>query len=114
MTTPSNPLGLCDGEKFSVIAVVRCNSTVTSRQDLTDGSIVLPGVTPLVDDWWQCQIGEIQYDQLRDCNLALVRHAASDHPDLLDDENKKLHEELYALFNLLQISGVPSYEKAFR
>ena len=113
MTTPSNPLGLRDREKFSVIAVVRCDSTVTSRRDLTDGSIVLPGVRQLVDDWWQSQIGEIQYNQLQDCDLALVRHGPSEHPDLLDAENKSLYEELYTLFKLLQISGVPNYEEAF-
>jgi hypothetical protein len=113
MTTPSNPLFLRDGEKFSIIAFVRCVSTVTSRHDLAGGSIVLPGVGPLVDDWWKCQIGEIQYNQLQECDLALVRRQPSEHKDLLDHENATLYKELYTLFNLLHISGVPNYDKAF-
>lgn len=97
-----------------MIAVVSCDSEVTGDVSLTDGTTVSPGTASILDDWWRSQLGEILFDQLqRRCNLVLIRHRQSRNLALLDQENTELYEEAFRLFCLLQLFGVPAYDRAF-
>lgn len=108
------PALIPSGEKFSVIAVVSCDSEVTTDVSLPDGTTVRPGTARLLDDWWRSQLGDIRFDELQQrCNLVLIRHRRSETLALLDHENSELYEEALRLFCLLQLFGVPRYDRAF-
>jgi len=108
------PTLIPSGEKFSVIAVVSCDSEVTGDVSLPDGTMVSPGTASLLDDWWRCQLGAIRSEQLQHCcNLILIRHRQSTNLALLNHENTILYEEAFRLFSLLQLFGVPRYDRAF-
>ncbi len=108
------PALIPSGEKFSVIAVVSCDSEVTADVSLPDGATVSPGTARLLDDWWRSQLGDIRFDELqRRCNLVLIHHQRSETLALWDHENTELYEEAFRLFCLLQLFGVPQYDRAF-
>ena len=82
-------------------------------QSLPDGTTVSPGTARLLDDWWRSQLGDIRFDELQQrCNLVLIRHQRSETLALLDHENTELYMEARRLFCLLQLFGVPQYDRA--
>jgi len=107
------PLGLTNGEKFAVLAITNIGTDVLASEVLSDTTAIAPGFpVDLIDEFWQRSLGTIAVEELRRCNLLLIRRAPSQNPDLLDNEHEQLAKRAVEVFWLLQLSGVPYYEGA--
>src|SRR5438067_8751085 len=101
-----------DGNKFAMLALTNCATDVDSEQTLPRGTVALPGAQNLLDSQWREWLGTLESRQVEQTNLALLRHAPSSHPDLLDNENQELLQEVTDVYALLQLSGITYYEYA--
>ena len=109
------PFGLVDGDKFAILAVTNAGVTLAASEFLADGTTVADGIpAEMVDDFWQRSLGGIAVEAMRRCNLLFLRRMASATPELLDGEHEELGTRAVEVFWLLQLSGVPYYEKIGR
>ena len=107
------PLGLAEGDKFAILAIKNIGTEALGSQVLPDSTSVAPGLpVDIIDEFWQQSLGTIAIQDLRRCNLLLLRRAPSENPRLLDAEHEALAMRTLEVFWLLQLSGVPYYEGA--
>jgi len=101
-----------DNEKFSLIAVDDCFSDVEEEVELPDGTWVLPKMPADLGDTWAKWIGTIRLEKLTDANLILVRRITSEKPEILDGEHMELYQQVFDIWNVLQLSGIVYYADA--
>jgi hypothetical protein len=71
--------------------------------ELSDGTLVLPGV-PVPDiGIWKDWIGSIRMERLSGANLVLLVEEASDNPEILDAVHQRLDKDLSLLFYMLHL-----------
>ena len=104
-----NPI--CPEEKFALIAV-RCR-TVDLPPKLALAPDLLASTTPPVDfgDHWKEWLGSIRAENFQRSHLFLLMTAPSARPDVLDEENHKLHERLRHFLVGLLLAGRTAFEK---
>lgn len=101
-----------DNEKFSLIAIDDCFSDIEEAVELADGTWVLPKMPADVGDTWAKWIGTIRLERLTDANLILVRRITSEKPEILDGEHMELYQQVFDIWNVLQLSGIVYYADA--
>jgi hypothetical protein len=101
-----------DNEKFSLIAVDECFSTIKDEVQLPDGTWILPKMPADVDDQWVRWIGETRAESLKDADLVILRRLTSEKPGILDEEHAELFQHVLDIFTLLQLSSIVYYRDA--
>lgn len=105
-------LTFTDNEKFSLIAIYDCWSTVEDEVELADGTWVLPKMPTDVGETWARWVGELRMERLTDANLIPVRRIVLAVEDLRGVAHMELYQQVFDIWNMLQLSGIVYYADA--
>src|SRR5580698_7349695 len=104
--------------KYAILAVHNIRVDLPPGLTLQDGTRIVVGRFPFaLDDHWRAWLGSIQYDELQDCNLFLVRTATEWPEGQLTitggEVDQRLQDSVGGVFAMLRLLGTTEYEKAF-
>lgn len=104
--------------KFAILAVHNVRMDVSSDLILQDKTRVFNSFPFTIEDHWRDWLGTIQFNELKDCNLSLVRTATEGWPDgQLSIYGGTVDIELLSyvdrVFTMLRLLGTIEYTNAF-
>ncbi len=104
--------------KFAILAIHNVRTDVLSDLILQDKTRVFNGFPFTLEDHWRDWLGTIQFNELKDCNLSLVRTASEGWPDeQLSIYGGAVDTELLShvdrVFAMLRLLGTIEYMNAF-
>ncbi len=101
-------------DKFGVVVLVRSSKAdFRAPLDLGRGLWVLDRAPFDVGQIWRKWIGSIAADRIADANLWFVAARPSKTPEVYDQENKELKDQVWHLFLGLLVVGSPYYEGGY-
>lgn len=103
------------GEKFACAAFenLATDHSLSQPLSLGEGLWVLPEHPFDLDHRWREWIGKITTDQINGCNCFLLAVKASTRPEILDDENELLRNQLNRLVYGILLQGIPDHVDGF-
>jgi hypothetical protein len=108
------PFQILPNDKFGVVALVRVSKAdFPSPLDLGGGLWVLNGAPFDVGQIWRKWIGSIHADRIADANLWFVATRPSKTPEVDDQENRELKDEVWHLCLGLLVLGSPYYDGGY-
>jgi len=75
-------------------------------QDLGNDVWAIFGAPFEIDGYWREWLGSVRVENLNQTSLALIAHAQSDHPEVLDHENNALAAMAAGVFYGLLMTDV--------
>jgi hypothetical protein len=105
--------------KYAILAIHNVRVEVPPNLILQDDTRVALETFPFaLDDHWKDWLGTIQFNELKACNLFLVRTATEGWPEghlpiSGDEVSQRLQHEVGGLFAMLRMLGTIEYEDAF-
>ncbi len=105
---------ILSNEKFAALALVRASrADFPAPLNLGGDAWALVGPPVDIGRLWRERIGSIHGDRIADANLWFVAKRPSRSPEVLDQENKDLKDEVWHLFLGLLVLGSPFYEGGY-
>jgi hypothetical protein len=108
------PFQILPDEKFAALVLVRASrADFLAPLDLGGGLWALKAAPFDVGHIWREWIGSIDADRVADANLWFVATRSSKTPEVFDQENQELKNEVWHLFLALLVIGTPYYEGGY-
>ncbi len=102
------------GEKFAALVLVRASAGHFDTPLDLGGGLWAASSPPFgIGETWQGWIGSINSRRIEDANFWLIAKRLSPTPEILDQENQDLKDDVWHVFLGLLLLGTPSYEGGY-
>jgi hypothetical protein len=104
--------------KFAILAIHNARIDISSDLILQDGTKVFSSFSFNLEDHWRDWLGTMQFNELNDCNLSILRTATEGWPDgqlsvYGGAADLELLSHIDRVFTMLRILGTIEYGRAF-